>query len=83
MKSQSRGYDDYDENFENKWNLNLDVDGPGCIYFLSKRIPDNFDMRGDVDQHPLAQPTLESTQTRTEKALSRPPQTLEELSRPP
>src|SRR3989337_1810046 len=43
----------------------------------------NFDMRGDVDQPPLARPTLESTQAGTEKALSRPPQTLEELSRPP
>jgi hypothetical protein len=65
------------------WNLNLEVDGPGCIYFLSKRILDNFDMTGDIDQPPLAQPTLESTQTGTEKALSRPPQTLEELLRPP
>jgi hypothetical protein len=43
----------------------------------------DLDMRGDVDQPPLTRRTLESTQTGTKKVLSRPPQTLEELSTPP
>jgi hypothetical protein len=67
----------------------------GWIALFSVHIENsgNFDMRGDVDQPPLAWPTLESTQTGTKKTLSisyplsplpdklsRPPKPLEENS---